>query len=109
MNGEDRDDPLESDEDWSPVEPTAPTAMSFERFGRRVDAHPWLAIGIAATAGAALAFVPHVIRRVRRRGRVERTLGEGALALLGAIAARVVRDYAIDGIAAVAHKWRDKR
>ncbi|MEI4883933.1 hypothetical protein, partial [Klebsiella pneumoniae] len=72
-------------------------------------AHPWIAVGAAAAAGAVLAFVPSLMRRTRRRERVQRTLGEGALALVGAIAARVVRDYAIDSVAELAQKWRGAR
>ena len=78
------------------------------RIGRHVDAHPWIAIGVATAAGAAIALVPGGIRRVRGGGRVARTLGEAALALVGAIAARVVRDYAIDAIAGVARKWTQR-
>ena len=109
MIGEDRD-AAESDEMWTPSEPAPRLALRLEAIGRRIDAHPWLVVGVAAVAGAALAVVPPaMMRRGRRRERVGRTFGEGALALIGAIAARIVRDYAIDSVAAAAHKWAHGR
>jgi hypothetical protein len=101
-------------DEWAPFEPAPPLAVQLERIGRRLDAalhrlapdaavaaHPWLAVGIAVVAGAGLALVPS---RSQER-RVDRTLGHTALALVGAVAARLVREYALAGVAGVARQW----
>jgi hypothetical protein len=82
----------------------------FEPVGRGLDAHPWLAVGVAAALGAALALVmTPAAGRAPRRERAGRTLGESALALVGAIAAGIVRDYAIDSVTAAAQRWAHAR
>jgi hypothetical protein len=109
----------ESDEsEWAPLDVTPDFAVHLERLGRRVDAamkrlaprariaeHPWLAIGVASAAGAAVALAPLLVHaRAKRQQRVERTLVDAALAVFGSVAARLVREYAIAGVASAARR-----
>ena len=65
----------------------------------KVAEDPWRAVGLAALAGLWLGYAPPTFPRTRSK------IAEVALATIGAIALRLVREAAFRQVAEVAKQW----